>query len=61
MGVGYRLFDEVFFAKKLFMNDGKKGTIPVINDYDCLHSKCSEFLYYPIEIMEAFAMRRHKF
>lgn len=43
------------------MYDGKKGTIPVINDFDCLHSKCSEFLYYPVEVMEAFAIRKHKF
>jgi len=38
-----------------------KGTFPVINDYSCMYNKCSEFLYYPIDQVEAFAMRKYKF
>ena len=39
----------------------EKGIIPVFNDYSVLNAKTSEFLYYPIEKVEAFAMRKHKF
>ena len=39
----------------------EKGIIPVFNDYSVLNAKTSEFLYYPIEKVEAFGMRRHKF
>ena len=46
----------------MVMTKNKKGGIyPVINDYSVMHSKCSEFLYHPIESVEAFAMRRWRF
>ena len=38
-----------------------KGIYPVINDYSCLHSKCAEFLYYPVDEVEGFAMRSYEF
>ena len=38
-----------------------KGIYPVINDYQCMYNKCSEFLYHPIEIVESFAMRKFRF
>jgi len=38
-----------------------KGIYPVINDYSCVHSKCAEFLYYPVDIIEGLAMRSYHF
>lgn len=32
-----------------------------INDYSCLHNKCSEFLFTPLEPTEALAVRRENF
>ena len=58
--VGYRLFDEIFYGMRVVMNQEKK-IISAINDYSCLHNKCSEFLYMPVEFTEALAMRRENF
>ena len=60
VGVGYRLFNEIFFGKQIIMSLYKK-IISVINDYSCLHSKCSEFLYKPIDFVEAMSMRKENF
>ena len=38
-----------------------KGTFPVINDYSAMSNKCAEFLYHPIDQVEAFAIRKYKF
>ena len=60
VGIGYRLFNELFFGLSIVMDKQKKD-ICVINDYSCLYNKCSEFLYQPIDVVEAFAMRREKY
>jgi len=60
VGVGYRLFSEVFFGRKILMTKHKK-VISVINDYSCLQDKCSEFLYKPVDRVEALAMRKENF
>ena len=39
----------------------QKKTISAINDYSCLHNKCSEFLYTALEPTEALAVRRENF
>lgn len=38
-----------------------KKIISPINDYSCLTNKCSEFLYKPIDYVEALAMRKENF
>jgi hypothetical protein len=38
-----------------------KKTPSGINDYSCLHNKCSEFLYVPLDYVEALAMRKENF
>jgi len=43
------------------MGPQKNKTISAINDYSCLHNKCSEFLYTPLEPTEALAVRRENF
>ena len=60
VGVGYRLFNEIFYGTKLQMSQEKKIN-SVINDYSCLYDKSSEFLYRPIDIVEALAMRKYNF
>ena len=60
VGVGYRLFDEIFYGVRIVMS-GTKKIISAINDYSCLHNKCSEFLYMPMEPTQALAMRREHF
>jgi len=60
VGVGYRLFDEIFYGMSIVMSKTKKIISP-INDYSCLSNKCSEFLYKPIEYVEALAMRKVNF
>jgi hypothetical protein len=57
VGVGYRLFNEIFYGIQITMNKQRK-VISVINDYSCLYNKCSEFLYQPIDQADAFAIRR---
>ena len=42
------------------MNKSKKKVIP-INDYSCIQNKVSEFLYKPVDYVEALAMRRENF
>ena len=72
VAIGYRLFENVYYARKMFMAKPKpgqvakplqknKGTFPVINDYSCLYNKSAEFLYRPIDAVEAFAIRKYKF
>lgn len=73
VGVGYRLFNEIFYGKKIHMakaNDNpqqlkfekkKQPKLNVINDYSSLLNKCSEFLYRPIEAVEALGMRKQNF
>ena len=60
VGVGYRLFNEIFYGLKIMLNVDSKN-ISGINDYSCLHNKCSEFLYIPIDHVEALAMRKENF
>lgn len=60
VGIGYRLFNEVFYGKSLIMNKQKR-TIAPINDYSCIFNKSSEFLYQPVEKTEALAIRREDF
>lgn len=60
VGVGYRLFNETFFGVRLMMTSEKKISAG-INDYGCLENKCSEFLYTPIELTEALAIRKFHF
>lgn len=60
VGVGYRLFDEIFYGMRIVMSREKRVNTG-INDYSCLHNKCSEFLYMPVEYTEALAMRRENF
>ena len=60
VGVGYRLFNEIFYGMQIIMSKNKK-IISVINDYSCLYNKCSEFLYQPIDHVEAFGIRRENF
>jgi hypothetical protein len=60
VGVGYRLFNEIFYGTKLCMSQEKKIN-SVINDYSCLFDKSSEFLYRPIDNVEALAMRKYNF
>ena len=60
VGVGYRLFNEIFFGVSLVMSKTKRIISP-INDYSCISNKSSEFLYQPIEKAEALAIRREDF
>lgn len=55
VGVGYRLFNEVFMG--LAMKERQ-----VINDYAIIHNKVSEFLYQPIvENVDGLSIDRSKF
>ena len=56
VAIGYRLFNETFYGKRMRLQDGRNGT-STINDYSCLYNKCSEFLYRPIDQVHAFATR----
>lgn len=60
VGVGYRLFNEIFYGMSIIMSKTKKIISP-INDYSCLSDKCSEFLYKPIDYVEGLAMRKVNF
>jgi len=60
IGVGYRLFNEVFYGMRIVMNANKKIISP-INDYSCLNNKYSEFLYTPIDNIEAYGIRKENF
>lgn len=60
VGVGYRLFEEIFYGARIAMSAQNKK-ISAINDYSCLHNKCSEFLFTPLEPTEALAVRRENF
>lgn len=44
IGVGYRLFNEVFYGVSIVMSKTKRIISP-INDYSCISNKSSEFLY----------------
>jgi hypothetical protein len=59
-GVGYRLFSEVFYAVQIMMNKEKRIICP-INDYSALFDKYSEFLYSPVDNIDALAMRKEHF
>lgn len=60
IGVGYRLFNDVFYGMSIVMSKTKRVISP-INDYSCISNKSSEFLYTPIEKAEALAIRREDF
>ena len=60
VGVGYRLFNEVFYGTSIIMSQNKRIIAP-INDYSTLSDKCSEFLYKPIEHVEGLAIRKVNF
>lgn len=38
-----------------------KKIVSPINDYSCLFNKCSEFLYKPIDFVEALSIRKENF
>lgn len=65
IGVGYRLFEELFYGKKIVIRKGSKilsrRQLNVINDYACITNKCSEFYYRALETSEALIMRRSEF
>ena len=55
VGVGYRLFNEIFLGMALKERQ-------VINEYAIMQNKVSEFLYQPIiENVEAVSLRRSAF
>ena len=60
VGIGYRLFNEIFYGKKITIVK-KRSRVSAINDYSSLYNKCSEFLYMPIDKVEAMAMRKENF
>ena len=60
VAVGYRLFNEVFYGKQLKLDSIVKSNT-VINDYSALFRKGAEFLYFPIDKVEAIAFRRQNF
>ena len=63
--IGYRLFDEIFYGQKMIMKNDffhkNKKNNTIINDYSCLKNKCSEFLYQPINKVEALSIDKHFF
>lgn len=60
IGVGYRLFNEVFYGVQIIMSAEKRIICP-INDYYSLFEKCSEFLYSPINNIDALGIRKVNF
>ena len=60
VGIGYRLFNEIFYGMRIVMSINKKIISP-INDYSCLNNKNSEFLYTPIDKIEAYGIRKEYF
>jgi len=60
VGIGYRLFSEIFYGKQIIITK-KRKSVSAINDYSSLYNKCSEFLYTPIDRVEAMAMRKENF
>jgi hypothetical protein len=54
MSVGYRLFNDVFFAKILKESDR-------FGDYDCAMQRVSEFLYKANNNSHGFSMKRMPF
>ena len=65
VGVGYRLFNEIFYGKKILIPKVDRvlniRQLKVINDYSCMTGKSSEFLYRALETTEALAIRRPEF
>ena len=59
VGIGYRLFNEIFYGKSIIFKSRKH--LSVINDYSSLFNKCSEFLFTPIDRVEALAMRKENY
>ena len=53
--VGYRLFNDIFYAKTM------KGNQIVVGDFACLNNKVSEFLYKSHETILGFAIKKEKF
>lgn len=60
VAVGYRLFNEIFYGITIVMTSSKKIISP-INDCSCIQNKVSEFLYKPIENVEALGIRKEHF
>ena len=60
VGIGYRLFNEMFYGKQITVNK-KRKIVCAINDYSSLFNKCSEFLYMPIDKVEALGMRKENY
>ena len=54
MLVGYRLFNDIFYAKNLNHH-------AVIGDFASVYNKVSEFLYAPQEMVEGFSIKREYF
>jgi hypothetical protein len=52
--VGYRLFNDTFFAKQI-------KQYAIIGDFACLNNKVSEFLYGVRETITGFAIKKEKF
>ena len=53
--VGYRLFNDIFYAKSI------KGNQVVIGDFACHNNKVSEFLYKSHETILGFAIKKESF
>jgi len=52
--VGYRLFNETFYAKFI-------KQYAIVGDFACLNNKVSEFLYKPHDTIQGFAIKKEKF
>jgi hypothetical protein len=53
--VGYRLFNDTFYAKCI------KGNQIIVGDFACLNNKVSEFLYKSHELILGFAIKKESF
>ena len=52
--VGFRLFNETFYAKSLVQH-------AVVGDFACLNNKVSEYLYRVNDPVMGFAIKKEKF
>lgn len=67
--IGYRLFEEIFYGQTMIMKrqfsskktKKKANSLTVINDYSCIYEKTSEFIYQPIQRVEALSIDKHNF
>ena len=55
MLIGYRLFNDIFFAKHYNQNQ------IIVGDFSTLNNKVSEYLYRSFEEIHGFAIKKQKF